>query len=259
MRFASLIALVACSSSKPRTADDAPAHVTPAVADASALDAATPPVDAPRPPANPDAKTGDLQIRVEWKDVPIPMRASPGKTACHTPRAPVVAPTTTWGIPDVLVVVEGATFPAREARLVLADCALAPRIVAASSVVVESATEMPAALTITKRGEISALDKLVAGTPRTLRLPIAGHEVAPPLDASGVYELAIAGETAWIVASQSASITEPNGGLLVKDLAPGSYPVTAWLPPRAGGPAKLVTASVQVVAGDLAELTLVLK
>jgi hypothetical protein len=253
-----LLLLVACSSSKPRTADDATrAPHAPVV-----IDAPTVAIDAPPPPpANPDAKTGDVQIRVEWKDVPIPMRASPGKTACHTPRAPVVAPTTTWGVPDVLVVVEGATLPAPAAapRILLADCALSPRVVAATSAVVESASDKPEKLAFAKRAEIGSLAKLDAGTPRALRLPIAGHEIALPLDANGVYELAIDGETSWVVASTSAGVTEANGALLVRDLAPGAYPVTAWLPPRAGGQAKLAKGTVTVVAGDLAELTLVLK
>jgi hypothetical protein len=252
-----LLLLAACSSSKPRTADDATRapHAPVAIDAAIAIDAPPP------PPANPDAKTGDLQIRVEWKDVPIPMRASPGKTACHTPRAPVVAPTTTWGVPDVLLVVEGATLPAPAAapRIVLADCALAPRIVAATSVIVESASDKPEKLAYAKRGEVASLAKLEAGKPTAVRLPITGHEVALPLDANGVYELTLDGETSWVVASTSAGVTEANGALLVRDLAPGAYPVTAWLPPRAGGTAKLAKGTVTVVAGDLAELTLTLK
>jgi hypothetical protein len=247
----------ACSSSKPRTADDATrAPHAPVALDAPAIAIdATPP---PPPPANPDAKTGDLQIRVEWKDVPIPMRASPGKTACHTPRAPVVAPTTTWGVPDVLLVVEGATLPAPPAapRIVVADCALAPRIVAATSAILESASDKPEKLAFARRGELASLAKLAPGKPSAVRLPIAGHEVALPLDANGVYELTLDGETSWVIASASAGVTEPNGALLVRDLAPGAYPVTAWLPPRAGGQAKLAKGTVTVVAGDLAELTL---
>lgn len=256
---AALLLCCACSSTKPRTGDDAPRAPHPVAIDAAAP--AAPAIDAPaRPPANPDAKTGDLQIRVEWKDVPIPMRASPGKTACHTPRAPVVAPTTTWGVPDVLLVVEGATLPSREARLVLADCALSPRIVTATtSAILESASERPEKLAWTKRGEVASLAKLEPGKPAAIRLPIAGHEVALPLDANGLYELAIDGETAWVVASTSAGVTEPNGALLVRDLAPGTYPVTAWLPPRAGAPAKIAKGTVDVVAGDLAEITLTLR
>jgi hypothetical protein len=247
-----LLLLVACSGNKPRAKEDA-AAVRP---DTHAIDAAAPAVDAP--PAS-NAKTGDLQVRVEWRDVPVPMRASPGRTACKTPRAPVVAPTTTWGIPEIVVIVSGATLPAAPARIVLADCALAPRIVAATAAVVESAVDRPSKITFAKRGDIASLDKLEKGTPRPVQLPIAGHAVTLPLDANGVYELAADGETAWVIASPAAGVTEPNGQLLVKDLAPGKYDVTAWLPPRAGGAAKLKRGTVTVEAGDLADITLALE
>jgi hypothetical protein len=243
-----VVLLAACSSNKPRTADDAP-H-TPPPRDAPIV------VDAP-PPVVSSAKTGDLQVRVEWRDVPIPMRASPGRTACKTPRLPAVAPTTMWGIPEVLVVVEGAIIPQPTNRIVFADCALSPRLVAATSVVVESAVDRPAKLQLAKRGE--TLDKLDAGTPRAIQLPIAGHAVALPLDANGIYELTADTEGAWIVATPNAGVTEANGALVVRDLAPGTYAVTAWLPPRAGAAAKLVKGSATVVAGDLADLTLVFK
>ena len=242
--------LVACSSNKPRTGEDA-THVPPAKDAPPAIA-----VDAPPPQPVSTATTGDLQVRVEWKDVPIPMRASPGKTACKTPRLPVVAPTTTWGIPDVLVVVDGATVPSVASRIVLADCVLAPRIVASSTPTVESAVDRPVRLAFTKRGELAALDKLDKGKPRPVQLPIIGHTVSLPVDANGVYELALDDESAWIVASASAGVTEANGALLVKDLAPGTYAVSAWLPPRAGGQAKLVKGTATVIAGDLAELTL---
>ena len=247
-----LVLLVACSSSKPRTSDDA-THTPAPPRDAAIA------IDAPVVVPSSTAKTGDLQVRVEWRDVPIPMRASPGRTACKTPRLPAVAPTTTWGVPDVLVVVEGATIPSTSQRIVLADCALAPRIVASTSVVVESAFDRPAKLAFAKRGELASIDKLEPGTPRPIQLPIAGHAVALPLDANGIYEIAAETETAWVVAAPNAGVTEANGALLVKDLAPGSYAVTAWLPPRAGAPAKLVKGNATVVAGDLADLTLVLK
>ena len=248
-----LVLLVACSSNKPRGRDDA-ASPPPRV-DAVVVDAVLP--DAP--PAS-SAKTGDLQIRVEWKDVPIAMRASPGRTPCRTARAPVVAPTTTWGIPDVVVVVEGATLPPATSRIVLADCALTPRVVAATEAVVESAGDRPARVMFAKRGELAALDKIDLQAPsRTVLLPIAGHAVKLPLEAGGVYELAVDGETAWIAASPNAGVTEPNGQLTVRDLAPGTYAVTAWLPPRAGGNAKLVKGSAKVVAGDLVDIVLELK
>ena len=241
-----LLAVVACSSNKPRAVEDAPAQ--PREAAAVAVDAAPPAIDAP------PGATGDLQVRVEWKDVPIAMRASPGRTACNTPRAPVVAPTTTWGIPDVIVVIAGMQAPPRTARIVLADCALSPRAAAATEAIVASAAERPARVTINKRGTLADLAKLDAGTPRTIALPIAGHAVAVPLDAGGVYELAVDGEKAWVVAATNAGVTDAAGHFVVRDLAPGRYPVTAWLPSR-----KPVSGTATVTANDLAEVVLQLE
>ena len=240
-----LVVVAACSSNKPRAIEDAPA--TPREA-AVIVDAAPPAIDAP------PGATGDLQVRVEWKDVPIAMRASPGRTACNTPRAPVVAPTTTWGIPDVIVVIDGMRVPARTARVVLADCALSPRVSAATEAVVASAADRPARVTISKRGTLAGLAKLDDGSPRTIYLPIAGHTVAMPLEEGGVYELAADGEKAWIVAATNAGVTDANGHFVVRDLAPGSYPVTAWLPTR-----KPVKGTATVTANDLAELVLQLE
>ncbi len=259
----------ACSGTKPRAVEDA--RTTPPVrgdggAAAASGSGAPAADDAPAGPT-----TGDAQIRVEWRDVPVAMRASPGKTACNTPRAPAIAPTTTWGVPDVLVIVEGmpadpvaipatgqVAIPAAAARVVLADCAFTPRLVAASALVVESAVDRPAKIELARRGAITRLDKLEPGTPRVVQLPIAGHGVVVPLEPGGIYELATDGkepETAWIIAAPAA-ITEASGAVIVKDLAPGAHAVTAWLPPRSGQAARIARGTITVVAGDLAELTL---
>lgn len=249
----------ACSGTKPRPVEDA--RSAPLVrGDAGA--AVTPgsgSPDAGAPPTGPT--TGDAQIRVEWRDVPVAMRASPGKTACSTARAPAIAPTTTWGVPDVLVIVD--RMPAEPAaaaatRVVLADCAFTPRLAAASSLVIESTVDRPAKILVARRGAIASLDKLEPGTPRAVQLPIAGHGVAIPLEPGGVYELATDAkepETAWIIAAPAA-ITEASGAVIVKDLTPGAHAVTAWLPPRSGAAARIARGTITVVAGDLAELTL---
>lgn len=253
---AAICFVVACSSNKPRGAEDA-AHVPRA--DATLVDVR--PSDASMGSATPVASTarrGDLQVRVEWKNVPVAMRASPGRTACKTARPAAVAPTTTWGIPDVVVFIDGAVIPPTSARVVLADCVLAPRVLTTSQLVLESAVDRPARVTFAKRATIDVLAEIDTARPRTIQLPIAGHAVALPLDDGGVYELAAGEETAWVIASAHAGVTEANGALLVKDLAPGSYAVRAWLPPRAGAPSKLVKGTATVVAGDLAELVIAL-
>ena len=62
---------------------------------------------------------------------------------------PAVAPTTTWGIPDVFVAVDAARcgWTANDARIVLDDCALSPRIaLAATTLAIGSAADAPAKL-----------------------------------------------------------------------------------------------------------------
>src|SRR5690606_17299167 len=130
----------------------------------------------------------DVQIRVEWSDVPAIARSSPGKTPCGTSRAPSVSPSTTWGIGDVLVVIDGAPAPVREARVRWRDCALVPRLVAGESLVIDSAAERPATLVLSTRARLAELgDELEAPEARTVQLPVAGHQVSVTLEAGEVY------------------------------------------------------------------------
>jgi hypothetical protein len=222
---------------------------------------------AARPTAPTGRTTGDLQVRVEWPDVPAAVRSSPGRTACGTPRVPAVSPTTTWGIPDALVIVEGAppSVPSSEAHLVIADCATIPRLVVGTSLTVTSAVDHPIKLALRKRAGDGALAHLADGAPLALQLPIAGHTVTTRLEPGAIYTLelddgatvAAAGrDLAFVVAVPSARVTEPSGQTLLHDLPVGRHAVTAWLPPRAGQPAHLAHATATVAGGELAELTI---
>jgi hypothetical protein len=207
--------------------------------------------------------TGDLQIRVQWPDVPVTARSSPGRTPCRTPRAPSVAPTTTWGIPDALVLVEGAppSGPPRIAQVTLADCALTPRLVVGASLAVTSAVDRPAKLVLRKRGSVDDLGHLVAGDPIPVQLPIAGHTVTVALDAGAVYSLetdARDPEVAIIVGisdSKDVRVSDASGHAHARALAPGRHAITAWLPPRAGQPSHLGRGAAQIAAGELTEVT----
>jgi hypothetical protein len=251
---APLWGLAACGG-KPRPEE---AARPPAVGDAAPADAT--PGDAPAggPPAR--GATGDLQVRVEWPDVPVAARSSPGRTPCGTPRAPSVAPTTTWGIPDALVVVEGApstAAPPPTARVTLADCALMPRIAVGASLAITSAVDRPARLVLRERG---ALDHLAPGEPVPVQLPIAGHTVTAALRPGTIASLetdAPDPEVAF-VAALPGQVTDATGHATVRDLPPGAHAVTAWLPPRAGQPARTGHGIATVTAGELTELTITL-
>ena len=246
-----VLALVLGCSSKPQPKVDDASHPAPRP------DGGTDVADvAPVPSVPGKAGVGEVQIRVTWKNVPTAMRASPGRTACNTPRPAAVAPTTTWGIPEVLVIVDGLADSRPETRVVLADCVLAPRVAAAATVVVESAVDRPVQLVLTRRGDAGKLDALVEGKPRPIQLPIAGHAVRVALEPGGIYQLATGeAEVAWIVAAPAA-ITDASGGLTLRDIPVGARAVTAWLPPRSGQPARIARGTVTVTANALAELML---
>ncbi len=254
VKIVAWVVIAACSSSKPHTIEDA-RSVQPPVRDAAV----------PYKPEVPAAK-GDVQIRVEWHDVPAIARASAGRTACGTPRAPDVAPTTTWGIPDVFVMIDvdhGKAMVDPNARVVLEHCALSPRaIVAGGSITIASAAERPS-LSSRSRFWASIGGAALTDKPRAIALPITGHEVTAELAPGSQYVLSIGGtdpETAWIYAATTpyAGVTEASGQIVIRDVPVGTQRVTAWLPPRANQPARLAhgTATVTVTAGSLAEVTL---
>ncbi len=255
LAWAGAASLAAACSGKPRTDEATPAAAVRSEAGAS--DAASP-LDAAPATGAAVSGAGDLQIRVEWRDVPVVARTSPGRTPCHTPRTPSVSPSTTWGIPDVLVIVDGATGTPGEARITFADCGLSPRIAIGSTLAITSAADRPAQLTLRNRGPLAAL---VAGEPRAVLLPIAGHTATTALDAGAIYALETAGadpETAFVAAIPGAHITDASGQLTVRGLAAGPHAVTAWLPPRAGQPARIGRGTATVTSSELAELTVTL-
>jgi hypothetical protein len=246
MRWLCVLAAACSSRAAPPVADEHRA------APPAARDATLGPDDA--------AGKGDVQIRVEWQDVPAAARSSPGRTPCGTARAGAVAPTTTWGIPDVFVVLDLAGAPPDAvARVALDHCALVPRaIVAGKRLEIASTAEAPDLLALTRRGDLRDVSALVDGMPRPIQLPIAGHTVAVDLDVGGLYELSRAGgDSAWIVAASEpfVAVTEASGQVVLRDVPTGHYAVTAWLPPRAGQPARTGHAEATVAAGALAEVT----
>ena len=251
--------LVACSGSgakKPRVLEDA---------------AAAKPV-VPAGPYKVDASfdKGDVQIRVEWKDVPVEARASAGRTACGTAKAAAVAPTTTWGIPDVVVMIESnhgkaMTASASDARgrIVLERCALSPRVAIVDSPwIVASAMDAPAKVTIAKLGTARplAIPATLAAKPVTILLPIAGHEAAVELDADSITELRADDDSAIAVVPPTPyyAVTEASGQVVLRDVPVGTFEIAAWLPARAGQPARAARGKVSVTAGALAEVVLTL-
>ena len=254
LRVVVVAVVVGCSGGKPKVVEDARS--------AHHGDATQHPAARVGYRVDPKIEKGDVQIRVEWKDVPTVARASSSFTACGTPRAASVAPTTTWGIPDVLVVIgvdHGKPFDPPRPRVVLEQCALAPRVtIAGTTLAIASATEAPAKLALAKTGQLPLGGDALTTTPRPVYLPIAGHEVEVALE-PGVHTLQIEGdsEAAIIVAAEMPylAITDATGQVVLRDVPTGTHAVTAWLPPRAQQPARIAQGKVTVAAGALSEVT----
>lgn len=243
---AGLMALVACSGRKPMTVDDAR---RPPPADAA------PPHDAPAGAyrVEPGASAGDVQVRVEWRDVPQELRAPGGMTPCGTPGPPALAPTTTWGIPEAFVAIDvdhGAPFVPPAARIVLDGCALAPRaVVAGKTLEVASHLEHPAAVSLDDP----------SGARRVIQLPVAGHAVEIPLVPGATTTLSAEGAepaSVFAAASPYVAVTDATGQVVLRGVPVGTHPVRAWLPRRGALAPRAATGSVTVVAGGLVELTL---
>jgi hypothetical protein len=270
------ITVAACSGSgakKPHVVEDAPAVAKPVV---------------PAGPYKVDATfdKGDVQIRVEWKDVPVEARASAGRTACGTAKQAAVAPTTTWGIPDVVVMIDAnhgkamlgsgpgtgsgpgsgsgsITRGDSGQRIVLEHCALSPRVaIVESPMIVASAMDAPTKLTVSKLGAARplAIPTVAAPTATSVQLPIAGHEAALALDADSLTELRADDDSAIAVVAPTPyyAITETNGQVVLRDVPVGTFEIAAWLPARAGQAARAAKGKITVTAGALAEVTLTL-
>jgi hypothetical protein len=251
------VLLVACSGGKSKAVEDAksaprPADappVAPAVVHGYRVDTA--------------AKTGDVKITVEWKDTPQVLRAPGPPTKCGTPRTPAVAPATLWGIPDVLVIVDvdhGRAFTPPSARLVVEDCDFAPRaVVAGPTVLLASAMLEPVAVTLQALARPLAGAAIAGTKPRTIYLPIAGHEVEAALEPDTVYAVAFGTDDIAAVVSATSpyvAVTEAAGAVTMRDVPVGTHPVRAYLPARNGGDARTTQGTITVTEGNLAEITL---
>jgi len=273
MKWSWLVLCAACSgggAKKPHVIEDAPA-------------VAKGPAPVPVVPAGPykveeKFDKGDAQIRVEWKDTPVEARASSGRTACGTARAAAVAPTTTWGIPDVVVMIDvnhgksptagsgagsgsgSGSGSTGGSRVVLEHCAFSPRVaIVESPWIVASAMDAPAKVTIGRLGAARPLAIPVAAQKTaTILLPVAGHEAAVALDADSITELKSDDDSAIAVVPPTPyyAVTEANGQVVLRDVPVGTFDVAAWLPARAGQGARAAHGKITVTTGGLAEVTL---
>ena len=271
--LASVAAALACSGARGRARDDARAG-SGAPRDAREGDGgATASVgSAANAGSAATTATGDVSVRIEWHDVPAELRAPRPGAACGGRGA--VNPTTTWGIPDALVVVDGAVRVTREraVRVAIDACGTSPRIaVVGRAAIVASERERPSELRIAGQPLPAAVAELVRADPpapdRAIALPVIGHAVEVAI-APGAYAIAEPADSApdrtWLIATPdpalALAVTDASGQAIVRDLAVGAHAVVAWLPAtRTGGETRVARGRVTIAAGKLAELVLQLE
>ncbi len=213
---------------------------------------------------------GTIAVTVTWPDAPAAVRASPGVTACSTPRRPRATIGALHGVAGVVVVLDGVAAGKRPPaatplRLTVRDCALEPAVAVlprtGGSLEVQAQDDAGHAIAITDLGP--ALVGAAAAGERMVtraRLPVWGHTVALPLPAAGVRRVQLDGaaDAAHVVVTDQpyAAVTGEDGAAALEQVPAGTYAVVAWLPPAAGQPAITARGEVTVVAGDRVELTL---
>lgn len=206
-------------------------------------------------------QTGDAQVRVEWKEPPAALRAATGRDVCGKPNRAAIEPTSTWGIPDVAVWIDGApSVPAAATvRVSLGPCVASPRVTVAhpgATLAITSATEGPLAPRVVHYGDPGQGGGQPSGSATPLQLPVIGHEVDLALAAPALDDVEALESDAWVVTTATAaSVTDAQGQVVLRDLPVGAHAVTAWLP-RRGTEGRLAHGTLDVLPGGLAELTL---
>lgn len=296
---AALLLLAACPS-KGRAVEDARSGKLGRGIDDNASSAARPGLGAAGragttelPRAESPRARGDVQVRVEWKNTPTAARASGGRTPCGTASAPAVSPTTTWGIPDVVVMIDAIAPPSSsvdtasssgaleqpastgdfgtiggrdpdqqqeaETRVVFDGCTLSPRIAVGRDLIVASSSYTPAQVALRRIQAARPLVPAAADSaPRTIYLPVIGHEVAVSLRPDSLYRLKAGSETATIVVPPTPyyGVTEADGQVVVRDVPTGTFGVAALIPERSGQPARVAAGVVTVMRDGLSRVTL---
>jgi hypothetical protein len=240
------VVLCACGKKSAARHDAAPADAAP-----------RPPADAA--PALDDAGARDgLTVRVEWKDAPSSVRASPGRDRCGDPLPPFATVHTLHGVADVAVWLDGTPAPDPEAHgatVTAEPCRVGPAVQVAQvgdSLRVRSLSEKWTNLAV-------AWSEAVGGAPETvvarIDLPVIGHTAAMPLAKEGL--VAVAGEAYVVVLPHRlAAVTDATGAAILTGVPPGEHTVRAWLRGAAGHPARLAEGKVTVRAGEAATVTL---
>ncbi len=219
------------------------------------------------------AAGGNLRVIVRWPDTPQARRASPGENGCQRARLPSVVPDELWGVADVVVALtarRGKRPPAAaELTLSAETCAVSPRLAVAlpgARLLLANRDASPHTAKVKShalREGIASLGSVGGGASRGVRLPWRGHRVELLLEEPATLHVELEGkhgaeDGAWLVVAPTpyAGITDRAGGVLFSAVPAGEVEVKAWIPPRAGAKAVEMTGTIEVKAGQTAELVL---
>ncbi len=204
-----------------------------------------------------------LTVKVLWPTATAAVRASPGYTACHTPRRARARVGTLHGVAGAMVVLDvgagKAPPPVAAIRVTVRDCASTPAALAAPRLgsTLEIQSQDVAHEVFVERTGKPWLEDDILLAPVTLartHLPVIGHTVAVPLDEAGAIRVVTDGaadDATWVLAPPHpyAGVTDDEGAILLRDVPAGTFTIVAWLPPAGGQPAQRATASVTIAAG----------
>lgn len=217
---------------------------------------------------------GTVAVTVIWPDAPPAVRASPGVTTCATPRPARATIGALHGVAGAVVMIEDVAVgkrppPAAPVRLMVRDCAIAPRIAIqpriGATLEVQAQDDVERAIAISELGLAWSAPPDPAGAAAgagvtRARLAGWGHTVSLPLAAAGVRRIEADGvaDAAHVVVTDQpyAAVTGDDGAVALDQVPAGTHAVVAWLPPTGEQPAQVARGQVTVVAGDKVDITL---
>jgi hypothetical protein len=265
------LVLAACAGKPAATRGDGAGSASPAGAAVLDARAAAVPDDVPgaRLGYRRAATAGTIEVRVEWADAPSTMRGSPGVSPCGAPLPPRVRVHTLGGVAGALVIADvpaGRGFEpaavAAELAVEVDGCVPSPEVVVRgplpTDLTVRSLDGRPHAVSITTVATLTSGQALLDarepdGPLPAVRLAWAGAAVRREVRESTLLRVATEGAPTHpafvaVVGTPYAGVTDETGAVTLGAAPAGTYPVTAWLPPRAGAPARVARGSVTVGA-----------
>jgi hypothetical protein len=203
---------------------------------------------------------GRVKVKVEWKDAPAEMRASPGRDDCGEARPGYARVHTLHGVADVVVWIEGESGggASEPATVTVRGCHLEPAVqIGEGELRVTSLVEGRVAVEVATSDAIGEAEAKTPGA--RFELPVVGHTTAVPLTAPVTAVTTGVSEDAAYVVSPGvphAAVTDETGAATLDGVSAGEHPVVAWLHGGAGQAARVVRGTVTVKVGEAVEVVL---